>query len=1072
MTTGSSKTLLGRIVSLSPEVERLLAAQEAQPVDPAWERQERAVMFTDIVGSTSFFEQRGDEAGMAMVERHNSLLLPLVEAHAGTLVKTIGDAIMASFETAGQAVGAAIGMQAALKTHNRGKADPDRIRVRIGINFGPVICRQKDLFGDTVNAAARVEALARGDQILISAAVNAQLDSDFPFPRRLFDAVRVKGKLAPIEVYAVLWDPEAASAVAEPAPACEPGQLLGKRFEIEARLGEGGMGQVFQARDLVLDETVALKFIRPDLVEDPATLARFKREVKLARSISHPGICRIHEFLEMDGLRFLSMELIRGRTLAERLREPGPVPVETALDYLNGICAALQAAHDKGITHRDLKPANVMIEQDSGRVVLMDFGIARPKSRRSETAPGMVVGSPEYMSPEQVRGENVGPASDIYALGVILYEMLGGRPPHVAETPMAVAIQHVTAEPRPLRELRADLPEPLYAAVARCMSKEPAGRFASAAELARAVLGDRATLPAPTPSRWWLAPAGALAALLAVLVAWQLWPASSPGPASATELIVSSDSMAHTPCFSPDGRGLAFIQDGEIWLRDSEDERALTHKAWIVESRELAGLSWSAERIYATAAGERGPVVIQVDPQSGKRLGSLDAAAAADRSADGRLALAAPNEHGTFDIALSGPDGADRRVLLAGTPSVSYLRPRWSPDGKRLAIVIHQVGYDSTRDIGVLDAATGALRQLTFDGAGQRAYNTDPTWAPGGEWLAFASKRSGTMTLWWLHARGGEPQPLSRMATEDQCGPDISPDGKRIVFNTRAEQLDVEIVDPGSGAATPVTRKRRPDRFPVFSPDGRLVAYRSEGTGKHFDKHRIVIFDRASGERSPIQGPAGLRDFCFCGPEQIAFAATRAEERFLGLVDRAGSQRMLVRGFDRIWSPACSPDGKQVVFAGKQLASDRRSLWRYALDESTPQRLTDVGEAFYPCWSHDGRLIAYRWAPSLDRLGQAELRLLVPGKPPRTLTGHRSFQLSRRRLRFSGDDRTIYYAQSAAPGGKIWRIPLAGGEPEPVFHLLHMHTFDFDLAPDGALVYAKVNRRGDLHEARNPDWAL
>ncbi len=1078
MALKSSKTILGRKAAPSAHVQKLFADT---PVGKQDDKQVSAVLFTDIVGSTAFFEQRGDEAGMAMVERHNALLFPIIDKHGGRVIKTIGDAIMAAFEHAADAVQASVGMQAELKGYNAQQESADQIRVRIGINYGEVICLDADLFGDVVNAAARVESLARGDQILVSAHVAAELDEGFPFPRHLYDAVRVRGKQEPMEIYRVDWDPDASAEDASPVPPVKIGQKLGERFEILELLGEGGMGLVVRAKDLALDEDVALKFMRPDLLSAPETLKRFKSEVRLARSVTHPHICRIHEFLEMGGHSFLSMELVRGVTLEDELLKKKLIEPAEVEHILAGVCLALQAAHEKGITHRDLKPANIMIEDDSSRIVLMDFGIAELSQGHADQNDGRVAGTPDYMSPEQVRGESLGPGSDIYSLGVILYQLLSGQPPHQASTPMAVAIQHVTAEPMPLAERRPGLPEKLLRATARCLAKEPTNRFESAADLGRFVLGDAYGQIQIIKRRPILPLAIGLTVLLALglLALWFGLRDTAPAAAKLTELLVASDAVAHSARYAPDGHAIAFIQEGELWLLDGEQERPLTNNAEALESMDLSGLAWSLDgSLVFTAHGKTQPALKRLPPGASQAAVLCPDAAAVDLSPDGKqIVFSRRNSLGSQSVLVSQTDGSQEMTVMEGSASLSYLRPRWSPDGKKLALVVHLLGYKSTRDIAVLNLASGNLRMLTKDGVKMHAENTDPTWAPGGEWIAYASRRSGTSSLWWVPSEGGPSRPLSQSATEDQRHPDIAKDGQRVLFHTLVKQLDIELVYIEQKAGRPLTQKRRPDRFPSFSPDGQKVAYRSEGTGKHLDQHRIVVMDLLTNKRRPSSAPRGMRDFAFCGPEQMVFSATRGEDRLLGLLDKKGDEKILVDDFHRLWSPLCSPDAKAIVFVGQKQRSDARILWLYEIEKAKLQQLTQTGGLHsYPSWSPSGAKLAYRWAPSKARLGESELRLLdgvKVGSKPRKLTTDLSFRGSRRRLRFSGDGAWIYYIQAASEGGRLWRMPVKGGNPEKVLDLPYVHTFDFDISPDGkTLVYARANSSGNLHEARNPDWDL
>ncbi len=1072
---------MGRSVAASAEVEKILKQQPAAEAGQGYESVTRAVLFTDIVGSTAYFEQRGDEAGLAMVERHNELLFPLVAEHGGTVIKTIGDAIMAGYESAASAIRSAVAMQQRLKLHNAEQPADDRISVRIGVNYGRVLTRGQDLFGDVVNAAARVESLARGGQVLVSTAVEQQLGDSFPVPRSLYDAVRVKGKREPVEVFEVRWDPEAEAEPITARTRFEIGKLLGGRFEIVAQIGEGGMGQVYEARDHALDETVALKFVRADLAADPETLSRFKTEVKLARSVTHPNICRIHEFLEMEGRVFLSMEVVRGLTLSELMADGKALGPDRVTGIISGICAGLQAAHDRGIVHRDLKPANVMIEEGTGRVVLMDFGIAQLASTRRTTEAGVVVGTPEYMSPEQVRGETVGPASDIYALGVIIYQMLTGRPPHIGNTPVEVALMHLNAEPVPVREIEPGCPARLAGAVARCLAKKPRDRFEDARSAALAVTGDPAPTAQARPSRTiWTLLAFAVVALAVVVAVLQS--AGAPaGPAAGSwrpRVLVSSMAVDSLARYSPDGRFVAFLREGDLWLLDpGNNTRRITTGASAVAAEGLGGLCWTRDGkdlLYTSRDGDE-LRTLRVGAFGGKPATVAERAAAADLSPDGqRLAYVAQDEQGNNGIAVSRSDGTGPGTILAGDAGHSYLGPRWSPDGERLALVVHKTGYSSTRDIGVLDVDSGSLTMLTTDGADEQAYNTDPAWTPDGKWIVYASKRGGSMSLWQVPAEGGDSTHLTRGGILDRREPDVNPDGSRIAFSTRENQLDIELVHLETGDGRTVTQDVWTDRFPVFSPDGLTVAYRAQRYSDDPDRRTLVLHELQSRDEKTIPAPEGLRELAWCGPTTIVYAATAGERRMLGRLDLTSRKtEVLIDSFHRLWSPACSPNGKQVVFTGQQLRADPRDLWLLDTSQGAPRRLSaDRGLHSYPVFSPDGRSIAFRWAPSRERLGEAELRLAQPGKGKmhRTVTSAPSFRRSQRRIRFSADGRALYYMESIHPEGRLWKVPATGGRPTPVLRIRNIHTFDFDLSPDDkTLVIPRVTRSGDLFVLQRQD---
>lgn len=273
-----------------------------------------------------------------------------------------------------------------------------------------------------------------------------------------------------------------------PARETASGTLFAGRYRVIETLGTGGMGQVFRVHDEKLDEEVALKLIRPELALDPRTLERFGLELKTARKIVHKNVGRVYELMEDKGRHFITMEYVRGRDLKDILGETGRLAEGRAVSIARQVCDGLAEAHRTGVVHRDLKPANIMIDED-GQARIMDFGIARSVRARGVTAEGVVVGTPDYMSPEQVEGKDVDGRSDIYSLGVVLYEMVTGRLPFSGETPLAVALKHKTEAPRDPREIDPTISEGLGRSILKCLEKDRADRYQSASELGRALAG-------------------------------------------------------------------------------------------------------------------------------------------------------------------------------------------------------------------------------------------------------------------------------------------------------------------------------------------------------------------------------------------------------------------------------------------------------------------------------------------------------------------------------------------------------------------------------------------------------
>jgi serine/threonine protein kinase/tetratricopeptide (TPR) repeat protein len=297
-----------------------------------------------------------------------------------------------------------------------------------------------------------------------------------------------------------------------------PGTLMGARYQIMRILGQGGMGAVYQARDQELDRIIALKVIRPELAANPSILQRFKQELILSRHVTHKNVVRIFDLGEAEGIRFITMEYVEGEDLRGLLRRQGKFSAGNTVAIIQQICRALEAAHAEGVIHRDLKPQNVM-RDPQGRVVVMDFGLARSLESDGMTQTGALVGTLEYMSPEQALGATLDPRSDLFAVGLIFYELLTGKAPYKADTAIASLMKRTHERATPASDVDASVPVSLSMIVSRCLERDPKDRYQSAAEL------------------------------LAELEAWSIDPARSVSHGS----VISSLATAKTPTSSASG---------------------------------------------------------------------------------------------------------------------------------------------------------------------------------------------------------------------------------------------------------------------------------------------------------------------------------------------------------------------------------------------------------------------------------------------------------------------------------------------------------------------------------------
>ena len=266
---------------------------------------------------------------------------------------------------------------------------------------------------------------------------------------------------------------------------------LGQRYDILGEAGHGSMGNVYKARDRETGETVALKLLKPEIASDQAMMDRFKNELLFARKITHKNVCRVHEFNRIGGVAYTSMEFVEGESLRSVLNRFGGLPQRKAIDLALQICSGLKEAHAQGIVHRDLKPENIMIDAN-GNVKIMDFGIARSMEAVTRMT-GSLVGTPQYMAPEQVGGKPIDYRTDIYSLGLMLYEMFTGTPAFQADNPVAVALKQMREEPTPPHDIDPSIPAWIERAILKCIEKDPAKRFQSIAELEANISGSAST---------------------------------------------------------------------------------------------------------------------------------------------------------------------------------------------------------------------------------------------------------------------------------------------------------------------------------------------------------------------------------------------------------------------------------------------------------------------------------------------------------------------------------------------------------------------------------------------------
>ncbi len=800
--------------------------------------------------------------------------------------------------------------------------------------------------------------------------------------------------------------------------------------------GGGGMGVVYKAEDLRLARTVALKFLPPELTRDPEAKSRFLQEARSASVLDHPNICTIHEVGETDdGRLYLAMPYYDGETLRRRI-ERAPIPIDEAIDIAEQIARGLAKAHRGGIVHRDIKPANLMVTAD-GVVKILDFGLAKLVGAAAITRTGSSVGTPAYMSPEQARGEDVDHRTDLWSFGIVLYEMVAGRRPFRGEHDQAVLYGILNETPKPLTQVRSEVPPELERIVEGLLAKDPGDRYSTA----EGPLGDLRALrnqtmtttvrtqpdrPVLFQSHPWTWAALALAAL-AVLGAgaWLLRGARPRGAAPvgvSFKQLTDLEGRESFPSLSPDGRSLLFVksEDGnaDIYLQrvGGGNPLNLTHDSPADDTQ--PAFSPDGQQIAFRSEREGGGLfVMGATGESVRRL--TDDGYNPSWSPDGQRivfateGVAGPLERRQTSQLWTIDLGTRERKLLSRGDAV---QPSWSPHGQRIAYWSVPTGGGG-RFVWTVSAEGGEPVPVTNDDH----LNWNPVWAPDGRSLFFVSDRSGSMNVWRApvdEASGrvlGEPRPITT-SSQSLGLLSISQDGRRIVCATdeRKSNLERWPLDPAAlrvtGKLSPITHGSRAVRAADASPDGQWIAFdtsspqedlfvaRTDGSGQR------QLTNDAAKDRLPQWLPDSSR---------ILFYSNRSGSYGIWTIRADGSElRPLLPGSrDALYNPLPSPDGRRIV-----ATLNLRGTALIDLDPAGAGRVQVLpavadGQIFSATsWSRDGA----RLAGTVDRKDGAQ----TPGVFVYTLAGNRYERLTSQGIipRWLHDNRTLLYLDD----GKIF----------------------------------------------------
>jgi Tol biopolymer transport system component len=746
----------------------------------------------------------------------------------------------------------------------------------------------------------------------------------------------------------------------------QPNQQI-QHYRLIEKIGEGGMGVVWKALDTTLDREVAIKVLPGEFAAEPERLARFEREARLLATLNHSNIAGIYGLHTVDSTRFLAMELVEGEDLSQRLAR-GPLPLDEAMTVARRVAEALESAHEAGVIHRDLKPANIKVDP-AGNVKVLDFGLAKaldpasasgsvdpmtsPTVTSAGTIAGMILGTAAYMSPEQARGKPLDRRTDLWAFGVVLYEMLTGKLAFPGETITDVLSAVISREPD-RDALPEATPPSLRRLIDRCLKKEAQERIADSstarleiddalAELrspatgAEATTTGAATQARPAKLPWAIAGLAAVAAIILGVLSLNKDAKPEAPAVTGIEAMTNSLGPEFMPAISPDGRNLVYV------ARDGENNDT---------------------DIFLVRVGGANPINLTADHDG------WDTAPAF--SPDGeQIAFASQREGGGLFV-MGATGESPRRVADEGT------HPDWSPDSTQLVAATEQVADPYSRQtdsrLFIVDVASGTTRDLPVneDGVG-------PRWSPDGRRILYWNEIGGQRDLWTIPADGGTPTAIT-LDIHTDWEPLWAEGGRAVYFHSdRGGSIDLwrVAVDPAtgrpSGEPTPLTIGVTPAWESSISADGTrlVVAMRSQGAA--IRAYPLDVARQRAGRPETVLewNNALIQPNLSADGTKFAFRTVRPRETVITLDLTTGQQRRLIDDEFRNRGPVLSPDGEWIAFYSNR--SGRYQVWLMR-PEGTDQHLAYDGTAANPIWSPDGTILAFDDVTSLDQRGIRMLR--------------------------------------------------------------------------------------------------
>jgi Tol biopolymer transport system component/serine/threonine protein kinase len=855
-------------------------------------------------------------------------------------------------------------------------------------------------------------------------------------------------------------------------------RTLGDNYTIERELGGGGMSRVFVAREIELGRDVVVKVLPPDLGAG-LNIDRFRREIQMAARLQHPHIVPVLAAGAKDGILFYTMPCIEGETLRSRILRSGELPVGDTIRILRDVADALEYAHAHGVVHRDIKPENVLI---SGHHALVtDFGVAKALSaatgQSNLTSVGVALGTPTYMSPEQATADPMtDQRTDIYALGVLGYELLSGRPPFSGANPQQVLAAQMTEAPVPISKHRANIPPSLASLIVRCLEKKPADRFQSAEEvreqLEMAGTPSGGTVPtqpvaatasAPPDSgrkRTLIFASVATFLLLGSLIASRyLGGSREQFELGVTQQITNDLGAEITPALSPDGKMLAYAggdpTNPSIFVRQVGGGPAIRLARGIAPQWSPDG----SKLVYVDSAGIAMVPALGGSPSRLIRGSDTTYTTSPIWSHDGRsLAYTVDNA-----IWIADADGTNPRKIFTSKEPHSL---SWSPDDGRLAFVEGNVQFVyGGQTFG--NIAPSTLWTIGRDGKGAVPltdsihHSVSPAWTSDGDGVLYVSNIRGGRDLYYQHVRGNKADGPAQRLTTGLTIHGIAVGGEgRIAYSVWSTSVGIwSLPFPRSGAvsvasAHQLTSATERIEDVSLSRDGQWLAFDSDRSG-NMDIYRIRI--DGTGLQQLTRNPADeFRPLWSPDGQQISFLSWRSGNRDLYVMSGDGSAERLISGgpaqeFTGTWSP----DGTQLAFWSDR--TGREEIYLIPATGGNARRLTLEGGG-RPLWSRDGKFIAYSTLDASLRVipaqGGRERGLVAP-----TVLGFVSMIGG-----WSADSRKIYFRVLAPDGSlNIAQVSLDGSNPSLLvrFDDPERRGYRPEFSTDGKTIYFTVGK----HEA-------